>query len=159
MEYTHYYDITVDNEALYSSMVKGAGLIVKQAIKDGTMVEFDAVYMYSIFPDVSQCGGVREELKSFLTIEGFGSESCDAFVWPPKNGATHCKTKQLPYDEVVCACLLLAKHIYGEGVSLSSDGDWDTDWEKGRSLYNKVFDKEPTCPFEEFYNDYVGAVI
>lgn len=34
-----------------------------------------------------------------------------------------CKTQRKPYDEVVLACLLTASIIFGEDISISSDGD------------------------------------
>jgi hypothetical protein len=56
------------------------------------------------------------------------------------------KTARKPYDAVVTACLLRAKHVYGGDVDVTSDGSWD-EWAEGRALYAEVFGEEPTCPF------------
>ena len=68
-----------------------------------------------------------------------------------------CKTNYKPYDAVVTAILIRAKHIYGDCVSVSSDGKWDCDnnfsdgygsWVKGRELYEQVFGEIAECPFD-----------
>lgn len=53
-----------------------------------------------------------------------------------------CKTARKPYDAVVTASLIRAKHIYGDQVHVSSDGSWD-EWAEGRALYEKVFGEVP----------------
>ena len=59
-----------------------------------------------------------------------------------------CKTAYKPYDAVVTAILIRAKHIYGSCVSISSDGDWH-EWQTGRELYERVFSEVAECPFEK----------
>jgi len=59
-----------------------------------------------------------------------------------------CKTAYKPYDAVVTAILIRAKHIYGSCVSISSDGNWQ-DWQAGRELYERVFSEVAECPFEK----------
>ena len=59
-----------------------------------------------------------------------------------------CKTAHNPYDAVVTAILIRAKHIYGSCVSISSDGNWQ-DWQAGRELYERVFSEVAECPFEK----------
>jgi hypothetical protein len=68
-----------------------------------------------------------------------------------------CKTAYKPYDAVITAILIRAKHIYGSCVRISSDGDWDGNpnfpdgygsWENGRELYETVFGERAECPFE-----------
>jgi hypothetical protein len=58
-----------------------------------------------------------------------------------------CKTAHKPYDAVVTAVLLRAKAVYGDLVSISSDGDW-SEWGSGRALYLKTFGEVPADPFE-----------
>ena len=60
-----------------------------------------------------------------------------------------CKTAMKPYDAVITAILIRAKVIYGSCVSISSDGDWETDWEEGRILYEAVFNERAECPFSK----------
>jgi len=59
-----------------------------------------------------------------------------------------CKTAYKPYDAVVTAILIRAKHIYGSCVSISSDGNWQ-DWQAGRELYERVLSEVAECPFEK----------
>ncbi len=70
-----------------------------------------------------------------------------------------CKTERKPYDAVVVACLLAAKHRLGEHIRIESDGEWDPDWLQGAkrglpsgvALYESVFpERAPVgCPFEQ----------
>jgi hypothetical protein len=39
----------------------------------------------------------------------------------------------------VTASLILAKKIFGDGISIRSDGNWK-DWESGQLLYESVYD-------------------
>lgn len=58
-----------------------------------------------------------------------------------------CKTNYKPYDAVVTAILIRAKHIYGSCVEISSDGNWE-EWQAGRNLYETVFGEVAECPFK-----------
>ena len=49
-----------------------------------------------------------------------------------------CKTMHLSYDTVVTASLIRAKVLAGDGITISSDGDW-TEWKGGRDLVEQVF--------------------
>jgi hypothetical protein len=42
----------------------------------------------------------------------------------------------------VTASLILAKKIFGEDISIRSDGNW-TDWEDGQLLYESVYNIQP----------------
>ncbi|MFZ9621672.1 MAG: hypothetical protein ACO289_10760 [Prochlorococcaceae cyanobacterium] len=67
-----------------------------------------------------------------IAFNGYGEEGFESFYWPRPVGecdepglgysAWFCKTGRRPYDPVVVAALLLAKHHYGAAVKLSSDG-------------------------------------
>jgi len=61
-----------------------------------------------------------------------------------------CKTERKPYDAVVTACLLAAKHHLGEYIRIWSDGEWGADWRDGADLYELVFpERAPAgCPLE-----------
>lgn len=58
---------------------------------------------------------------------------CETFAISRKEGWDFCKTRGLPYDEIVTASLLAAKARLGDAIRLSSDGD-APDWEDGRDL-------------------------
>jgi len=48
-----------------------------------------------------------------------------------------CKTARKPYDVVVTAALIIAKHHFGDDVIISSDGS-NSDWINGRALCDSV---------------------
>lgn len=107
-----------------------------------------------------------------IWFNGVGDEGCETFVFPriidPKYGLggyeyvgaggrlvieytdfTFCKTRQLPYDKVVTACLLAAKHHLGDAIRVASDGDWE-EWAEGARLYEYIFPgRKAWCPFED----------
>ena len=48
-----------------------------------------------------------------------------------KPGWEYCKTYRRPYDSIVAACLLAAKHHLPEHFYISSEGSWDEEWAHG----------------------------
>lgn len=46
-----------------------------------------------------------------------------------------CKTRRLPYDQIVCAGYIALKHHAGDAVELRSDGCFESDWATGVALY------------------------
>lgn len=57
-----------------------------------------------------------------------------------------CKTAEKPYDEVVTAILIRAKHHYGTSVEITSDGVW-SEWSPGAFLCVELFG-EARCPWD-----------
>lgn len=55
---------------------------------------------------------------------------------------TFCKTNWGKDDTLVCAFLIYAKQIYGDDVSISSDGTWH-DWSPAQRLIQEAFGTEP----------------
>lgn len=72
----------------------------------------------------------------------------EGFVWSIEQNDSFCKTNYKPYDCVVTAILIRAKAIYGDSVSVYSDGSWEN-WEQGCKLYEEVFGEVAECPFNE----------
>ena len=126
MGYTHYYSL-LDGDFDFAAMFLRASIIVKEANKSGVICVLK----------------LNDSMSSF-TIEGVGDNICETFVWPP-NKKDYCKTARLPYDTVVCACLLSAKYIYDDKVKIDSDGEWDDDWDKAKQLYYSTFKEEAPC--------------
>lgn len=52
------------------------------------------------------------------------------------------KTARKDYDKVVCACLVAAKNIFGEHITIHSDGDY-AKWEDGIKLACEVMGPIP----------------
>lgn len=131
MGYTHYYEVKCESEDKFAEMYLESSLIVDEANKEGKV-----------------CSIVVDHKRKLFVIEGMGEDTCEPFVWSQKEAKSFCKTARLPYDAAVAACLIVAYEIYGEQVSIGSDGEWD-DWDHGKQLYESTFGRSPTCPFEE----------
>lgn len=102
-----------------------------------------------------------EITEGYVKYNGWQNEAYETFTWvaeiPPVNAwwsddpeedFDSCKTAMKPYDVLVCASLILAKSIYGPGVRIVSDGEWNgMEWLDGRLLYKETFEQEPVFPF------------
>jgi hypothetical protein len=94
-----------------------------------------------------------------LVFNGVGDNGHEPFVFPgdiestprgPKipAGFNFCKTAAKPYDEVVTACLLVARdHFPPSVLAIESDGSWPDDWRDGASLYSSVLGRPARNPF------------
>ena len=105
---------------------------------------------------------VLESLK--LEFNGIGDEAHEPFVFPGTiihdppipgvpSGFNSCKTQWKPYDEVVTACLLVARDYFPPSVlEIKSDGSWqggtDGDWSAGANLYQAVFGRRANNPLD-----------
>jgi hypothetical protein len=84
-----------------------------------------------------------------VDLNGIGTNAGEPFVFPGGMGFNFCKTGRKPYDEVVTACLLVARdHFPPSMLSISSDGSWD-DWMGGAKLYTAVLGKPARNPMSE----------
>lgn len=87
-----------------------------------------------------------------IRFNGVGPDSHEEFWFgqgctDPDSGFWFCKTAEKPYDVVVAACLLAAKHHLGRRVEISSDGDWEYEWSGAAEVYNHTFpDRAPVRP-------------
>ena len=83
-----------------------------------------------------------EKIFTFALHRGFTSfnqENPETVISPKY--VSLCTTGTKPYDKVVCAALLYAADVYGNGFDFTSDGDWETPdelWADGRELYEKA---------------------
>jgi len=68
------------------------------------------------------------------------------FVFPDHSSFNFCKTEWKPYDEVVTACLIVARdHFPPSTLEIKSDGDWEY-WKEGAKLYSSVFGRPAQNP-------------
>jgi len=102
-----------------------------------------------------------EMTEGYIRLNGCGDEAHETFTWcaeippvdeswsnDPDEDFDFCKTAMKPYDAVVCALLILAKSVYGPGVRISSDGEWNGwEWLGARILYTDAMNEEPVYPF------------
>ena len=144
---------SVDITDMYIRLVADVKKIITQAERCGISIgNFDGTNH-----------GPTYDQNSFR-FNGYGGLAHETFLWEcvPTDTAEwrkdeldtfdFCKTARAPYDAVVTAVLIRVKHIYGENVTISSDGLWDADellgWHDGRELYETVFDEFAECPME-----------
>ena len=162
MGYTHYWRRPRKNSGsayMYGMLALDAKKIIEEAQGQGIRIrnghgegepEFSEI-SFSINGDASN----GEDYETFCwegipTISEWRIDEDETFDF--------CKTAYRPYDAVITAILIRAKHVYGPCVQVSSDGDWDKradyadsygSWADGRELYEQVFGEVAECPFEK----------
>lgn len=157
MGYTHYWRRPKKNNGYGSAYMFGklaldAKKIIALAELEGIRIrngngegepEFNEA-LFSINGDASHYVEGRDLAHESFIWEGIPSIQ----EWRKDEPTTFdfCKTAHKPYDAVVTAILIQAKHIYGDCVSVSSDGDWH-EWQAGRELNERVFSQVAECPF------------
>ena len=156
MGYTHYWKRPRNNAGsayMFGLLALDAKKIIAQAEQDGIRIrngqgegepEFNEAY-FSINGHASHYVEGRDLAHETFCWEGIPSISEHRKDEPET--FDFCKTNYKPYDVVVTAILIRAKHIYGSCVSISSDGDWQ-DWQAGRKMYQAAFGEDARCPFE-----------
>lgn len=61
-----------------------------------------------------------------VSFNGIDKDSHETFsIRRIKTGFKFTKTNRKPYDSSVCACLYLAKQMFGDDIRVSNDGDND----------------------------------
>ncbi|NMC04201.1 MAG: hypothetical protein GYA24_03270 [Candidatus Lokiarchaeota archaeon] len=66
---------------------------------------------------------------------------------PADAGFQCCKTERKPYDLLVQAVMLAAKHVGGEHITISSDGAPE-DWAEAIAFFRRVFPRVPDASVE-----------
>jgi H+/citrate symporter len=85
-----------------------------------------------------------------VDFNGVGDKAHEPFVFPyavsDHDSFNFCKTAWKPYDEVVTACLIVARDHFSPSVlEIDSDGSW-ADWSRGAKLYTSVFARPARNP-------------
>jgi len=162
MGYTHYMDRPVGNHGtaeMFGRLALDAKAICEHAQSIG-------IRLAGPFGEIGTLPEFTEGYFAFNGVDGpDGDFSHETFRWEANpvqpewrseelSYFDFCKTAQKPYDAVVTAILIRAKEIYGNLLNVCSDGEWEPDplswgtWEKGRALYEEVFNVEAPCPFK-----------
>ena len=132
MGYTHYFtrkSETRDDALRFEMFARGARTIIEYATK------YDGIALAGWDGEVEGAWEITDEVVRF---NGLGADSHETFAWGmDSSGFNFCKTAYKPYDAVVTACLIHLKDIYGEAVSIGSDGDW-SEWRDGATLYRNA---------------------
>jgi methylase of polypeptide subunit release factors len=149
MGYTHYYYQQQSfTQKQWEKICLDAFEVVEHCVKSKVNLAFEC--------DVSN---PPEISNNKIRFNGVGNEGHETFViqrTKPKNQFNcgndyfnFCKTARKPYDLAVGLILLIAKNHAPEVIKISSDGDWDVDWEEIRHAYNSLFGEDPVCPLKE----------
>lgn len=159
MGYTHYWTRPRKNAGsayMFGKLTLDAKKIIEEAQGQGIRIrnghgegepEFNEAF-FSINGDTTVSINGRDLAHETFCWQGIPTVS----EWRKDEPETFdfCKTAYKPYDVVITAILIRAKHIYGDCVSVSSDGDWESiHWAFGRELYELVFGEVAECPFEK----------
>lgn len=84
-----------------------------------------------------------------LVFNGIAPDDYETFCINQEQSFEFCKTVYKPYDEVVTAVLICAKHHFGDTIEINSDGNWGQ-WIDGRILYQRTFpDQSFSSPLEK----------
>ena len=156
MGYTHYWRRPRKNAGsayMFGQLALDAKKIIQQAEREGIRIR-DAYGENE--PEFNEARfGINGDASAFS--DGGRDLAHESFIWEgiptvsewrkdEPNTFDFCKTAYKPYDAVVTAVLIRAKHIYGSCVSISSDGEWQ-EWQAGRELYERVFSEVAECTF------------
>jgi hypothetical protein len=93
-----------------------------------------------------------------ISFNGEGTSAHESFYFPRKIPDNHCreyedgifffcKTALKPYDRVVAACLIAAKHWWKDKIKISADGD-DECWYYGMGLYTAATGCQAMVPVD-----------
>jgi hypothetical protein len=137
MGYTHYWNLQpvgAEQRDAWRALVADARTILEAP---GAPEAADV----TLYPDdMIAFEGVPPHETFMLDILGTGREPGDWF----------CKTARKPYDLLVTAVLLRAKHRLGDRVSLASDGTY-ADWAPARRLVAELFPGDPELAEAELF--------
>jgi hypothetical protein len=143
MGYTHYYTKTgtsPDDARRFEMFLHGA----RQIIEHATIVE--GIKLADAMGDHL---GQWECTKESVRFNGYGADSHETFDWSiDSSGFGFTKTARKPYDAVVTACLIHLKDVYGDLVSIGSDGSW-SEWQDGARLYRNATGLTASVPFDK----------
>jgi len=132
MGYTHYFTKTGtsrDDALRFEMFARGARTIIEYA------TTYDNI---QIADTMGENLGKWEITDEVVAFNGYGADAHESFYWSTNSdGFDFCKTAYKPYDAVVTACLIHLKDVYGELVSIGSDGNWH-EWRDGATLYRNA---------------------
>jgi len=130
--YTHYHPRAAKLDAQkFSKFSRDCKLLKRAAEAQGVKVRFEYdVPRPAVFSeDVVRFNGINDDGHEtfYLPLETHDGSPYDGRIF------AFCKTARKPYDLLVTACLIMAKHHFGKDVCVTSDGE-QSDWDAGRGL-------------------------
>lgn len=136
MGYTHY---IYRSKSLDKSKFSLAAEDCKKLI---TAAEKHHVYVAYEFNQTDKLPECNENMIRFNGLRDEGHETFyvereyQAEKWEEEKRGKYfsfCKTAEKPYDLLVCACLIVLKHYFGNKIIVHSDGG-NEDWKNARVL-------------------------
>ncbi|TGO81651.1 hypothetical protein BPOR_1067g00040 [Botrytis porri] len=131
MGYTHYWEVKDQTtwSEIWPQLISDANHIIKTLEKSAPLLdERDNYHLPTIERGIFING--QDEHEDFILTQYKSS------------GINFCKTARKEYDAVVATILMRAKLLAGDGFSLSSDGDWDDEWQHTLKVYVKLWPYE-----------------
>jgi hypothetical protein len=135
MRYTHYFNF-VDNFKPSKKQVTEAVTLVNALLSNLPQHSNSAGGHYTDELLIVQLGedDISRPIvdKNVITFNGVGDLAHETFYFELSKRSVHgfefCKTARKPYDLAVISTLTILKYVFGDGLSIRSDGDAD-DWE------------------------------
>jgi len=147
--YTHYWiwHVTPEASALDGCVEEMARIV--DARRDILSDDHDRTGSSAVFRGERPFGRDGGPPLPSLWLNGIGDDAHEPFLFPVAwdPSFSFVKTEWKPYDEVVVACLIVARdHFPESALEIRSDGDWGQSWSAGRSLYEKVLGRAARNP-------------
>lgn len=133
MGYTHYWDVSEESEKSFAFLLADTKSIIDAVKGNGGIKIVDGMGAAGSHPSLDE---------GLIVFNGEEPEDYETFYFAKDGrGFQFCKTGNRPYDAVVCAVLIRAKVHYGDGISVSSDGDWGVqdEWFQGELICRELF--------------------
>lgn len=143
MGYTHYFPQSRDFTSEEWRQIKdGIRKVVAYSVEQGVKLqyEYNDARKVSITDKLIRFNGPDElghetfYVSKIMTHNSWEDKTQPAFQF--------CKTARKPYDLAVCLSLLRIKAVAPDAIRLSSDGDWDAEWQASRTAYKELFEEE-----------------
>jgi hypothetical protein len=135
MGYTHYFNL-LDNFEPSKQQVAQAVTLVNALLSNLPQHSNSAGGPFTDVPLIVQLG--ENDCSppivdtNVILFNGVGEFAHETFSFELSNRSDHgfhfCKTSRKPYDLAVISTLTILKYVFGDGLSIGSDGDAD-DWE------------------------------
>ncbi len=94
-----------------------------------------------------------------IQFNGYGEDGHETFIinrvlpelqsWMNGEHFDFCKTAQKDYDKAVCLVLLSIDHYCPGVMRITSDGNWEDDWDSACVAFKTIFfeKRKPCCPW------------
>jgi len=150
--YTHYWEwhARPDAAALHACIADMSRIV--EARRGMLADREDRTGTASVFLVLGTFGDAGDPVPD-IAFNGIGDDGHEPFAFPlapftvDRPEFQFVKTEAKPYDEVVTACLIVARDYFRpEVLTIASDGTWEPDWAAGAALYEHVLGRSAMSP-------------